>query len=187
MQVARVARTGRRAMICFAVVLCASLVSLDAMAQPPAAAARKSAQAPKIGVVDLTRLVNESPQAQQAKDNMARRFAERKNALEQAADALDQQMDKLKQNSDSMSDAGRDALSANIRDAQRKLTLKQSQYNDDVSDAEDKELKHLRSDLRSVIDAYAKAHGYDVILGNSVLYARPGVDVTDQILARLNK
>jgi len=170
-------------MVCFAVALCVSLVSLEAVAEPSAAAARKSAQEPKIGVVDLTRLVNESPQAQQAKDNMARRFAERKNALEQASDALERQMDKLKQNSD----ARRDALSANIRDAQRKLTLKQSQYNDDVSDAEDKELKHLRSDLRSVIDAYAQAHGYDVILGNSVLYARPGIDVTDQILARLNK
>lgn len=165
------------------------MLSLTVQAAPDAQAeaSAKAAPAPRIGVVDLQRLMDESPQAQQAKDNMAKRFAARKNTLEETSQALEQKMDKLKEGGDSMSDTQRDALSADIRDRQRKLTLKRSQYNDDVADAEDKELKHLRSDLLSVINAYAKAHGYDVILSNSVLYARPDIDVTDQILTRLNK
>ncbi|MDA3921461.1 MAG: OmpH family outer membrane protein [Salinisphaera sp.] len=157
------------------------------MAQPSAGVAQKPTEAPRIGVVDLTRLVNESPQAQQAKDHMAKRFAKRKTALEQAAHTLQVKMDRLKDNADKMSDAQRDKLSSDVRDSQHDLALKQSRYNDDVSDAETEELKQLRADLRSEINAYAKAHDYDVILGDSVLYANPKLDITDQVLARLSK
>lgn len=170
-----------------AVLLCLSVASVAAVAQPSSSAGNRADGSPKIGVVDLTRLVNESPQAQQAKDNMAQQFAQRKNALEKTADDLQTQMDRLKESADKMTDVQRDKLSSEVRDSQHELALKQSRYNDDVSDAESQELKRLRSDLRSEITAYAKAHGYDVILGDSVLYADPGINITDDVLARLKK
>lgn len=141
----------------------------------------------KIGVVDLSRLVHESPQAQQAKKHMASQFAARETALEHKADLLSKEIDQLKQDSANMSDDARDKLQADIRDKQRKLQMEQSQYNDDVSRAADKEQARMRSDLHRVIDAYAKNHGYDLILGDSVLYASDTIDVTDAILARLKK
>ena len=154
-----------------------------------AAQAKPAAKAPstRVGVVNLSRLMDESPQAQQAKDNMAKRFKQRKDLLEKTANALESKAQTLKDQGESMEEAKRDALSADIRDQQRELNLKQSQYNDDVSDAEKQELKRLRKDLRAVINAYAEDHGYDVILSDDVLYARPSVDVTDQILARLKQ
>ncbi|KEZ77042.1 OmpH family outer membrane protein [Salinisphaera hydrothermalis] len=161
-----------------AVVMATGLASSVADAQP-------TRPPPKIGVVDLDRLVRESPQAQNAKKNMAERFAKRKNALEAASAELQSEMDRLKNNADSMSDDERDQLSSKIRDDKHQLQLKQSQYNDDVSDAEQKELDHMRSDLRQVIDDYAKNNGYDLIMGDSVLYASDSVDITDAILQRL--
>lgn len=153
-----------------------------AQAQPAA-----QVSATRVGVVNLSRLMDESPQAQQAKSNMAKRFKQRKDVLEKTASALEAKAQTLKDQGESMDEARRDALSADIRDQQRELSLKQSQYNDDVSDAEKQELKRLRKDLRAVISAYAQDHGYDVILSDDVLYARPSVDVTDQILARLKQ
>lgn len=152
-----------------------------------AADAQPTRPPPKIGVVDLDRLVRESPQAQKAKSNMAERFAERKHALEKASNDLQSEMDRLKDNSDAMSDDQREDLSSRIRDDKHQLQLKQSQYNDDVSDAEQKELDHMRSDLRQVIDDYAKNNGYDLIVGDSVLYASDSVNITDAILQRLKK
>lgn len=160
------------------VVLAAGVIASAADAQP-------TRPPPKIGVVDLDRLVRESPQAQNAKKNMAERFAKRKNALEKASAALQSEMNRLKDNSESMSDDERDQLQSKIRDDKHQLQLKQSQYNDDVSDAEQKELDHMRSDLRQVIDDYAKNNGYDLIMGDSVLYASDSVDITDAILQRL--
>ena len=161
-----------------AVVVAMTLMAGVADAQP-------TRPPPKIGVVDLDRLVRESPQAQKAKKNMAERFAKRKNALEKASDELQSEMDRLKNNSESMSDEERERLSSKIRDDKHQLQLKQSQYNDDVSDAEQKELDHMRSDLRQVIDDYAKNNGYDLIMGDSVLYASDSVNITDAILQRL--
>ncbi|AWN17045.1 Outer membrane protein H precursor [Salinisphaera sp. LB1] len=131
--------------------------------------------------------MRESPQAQTAKKNMAERFAKRKQALEKASNTLQAKMDRLKEKADSMSDDRRDQLSAAIRDDKHQLQRKRSRYNDDVSDAEQKELAHMRSDLRQVIDDYAKNNGYDLIVGDSVLYASDSVDITDAILQRLKK
>ncbi len=160
---------------------------LGSMLTAGAADAQPTRPPPKIGVVDLDRLVRESPQAQKAKSNMAKRFAARKHALEKASSDLQSEIDRLKDKSDSMSDDQREQLSSRIRDDKHQLQLKQSQYNDDVSDAEQKELDNMRSDLRHVIDDYARNNGYDLIVGDSVLYASDSVNITDAILQRLKK
>ncbi|MGB7754972.1 MAG: OmpH family outer membrane protein [Salinisphaera sp.] len=160
---------------------------LGSMLTAGAADAQPTRPPPKIGVVDLDRLVRESPQAQKAKSNMAERFADRKHALEKASSDLQSEIDRLKDKSDSMSDDQREQLSSRIRDDKHQLQLKQSQYNDDVSDAEQKELDNMRSDLRHVIDDYARNNGYDLIVGDSVLYASDSVNITDAILQRLKK
>ena len=139
----------------------------------------------KIGVVDLGRLINDSPQAQRAKTNMANQFAERKDQIETRTSSLRQDMDRLKRDGSVMSEDERDKLQTGIRDRQRELQMQQSKYNDDVADAEQKEFDRMRSDIRAVIDQYASDNGYDIILGDSVLYAADAVDVTDEILEQL--
>ncbi|MES1925167.1 OmpH family outer membrane protein [Salinisphaera sp. T31B1] len=150
-------------------------------------AASAGAQELKIGVVDLGRLINDSPQAERAKTNMASQFAERKNEIESQANTLRQDVERLKRDGSVMSEDGRDKLQASIRDRQRELQMQQSKYNDDVADAEQKEFDRMRSDIRSVIDNYAEEQGYDLILGDSVLYADDAIDVTDEILAQLKQ
>lgn len=145
------------------------------------------AQQLQIGVVDIGRLINESPQAQRAKTNMADQFAQRKNELEAKTQSLRQDIDRLKRDGSVMSEEARDKLQTSIRDRQRELQMQQSKYNDDVSDAEKKELDRMREDIRGVIDDYAKKHGYDLILGDSVLYATDAVDLTDEILEQLKQ
>jgi len=144
-----------------------------------------SAQDLKIGVVDLGRLIQESPQAERAKQNMATQFAERKNTIESQANSLRQDADRLTRDGSVMSDDERETLQATVRDRQRELQMTQSKYNDDVSAAEQKEFEQMRADIRDVIDSYADTNGYDIILGDSVLYASDPVDVTDEILSRL--
>lgn len=146
-----------------------------------------AAQDLKIGVVDLGRLINDSPQAERAKKNMANQFAERKNVIESKANTLRQDVDRLKRDGSVMSAEQRDQLQGSIRDRQRELQMQQSKYNDDVAGAEQKEFDQMRSDIRDVIDAYAADNDYDLILGDSVLYAADPVDITDEILAQLKE
>lgn len=163
-----------------ALVVAGAVVAAEADAQP-------TRPPPRIGVVDLDRLVHESPQAQKAKKNMAERFAKRKDVLEKASDHLQSEAQHLKDDTQSMSDAERDRLKSKIRDDKHQLQLKRSQYNDDVSDAEHKELDDMRSGLRQVIHDYARDNDYDLIVGDSVLYANDSVDITDAILKHLKQ
>lgn len=163
-----------------AIAMATALITARAEAQP-------TRPPPRIGVVDLDRLVHESPQAQQARKNMAERFARRKNALEKASDHLQSEVDHLKDSAETLSSDARDQLKSKIRDDKHQLQFKQNQYNDDVSDAEQKELDNMRAGLRKVIDGYARENGYDLIVSDSVLYASDSVDITDAILKRLKQ
>jgi outer membrane protein len=94
-------------------------------------------------------------------------------------------MDRLAQDGSVMSDEDRDRLQSDIRDRQRELQLERSKYNDDVSDAEQKEFEQMRGDILDIINQYAEDNGYDLILGEGVIYSSDAVDVTDEILAEL--
>jgi len=139
----------------------------------------------KIGVVNLPQLVSASPQAQRAKKNMEKQFAKRKEELEKQREQLQSDVERLKRDGPVMSEDAREKLEDQIRDQQRRLQLKQQEYNEDVSKAERKELEALRDDVRKVIDDFAAKNGYDLIVGDGVLYAGDRVDVTNQILERL--
>jgi len=141
----------------------------------------------KIGVVNLPQLVSASPQAQRAKENMENRFAKRKEDIEKQQEQLQADIDRLKRDGSVMSEDAREKLEDKIRDQQRRLQLAQQEYNEDVSKAERKELEALRDDVRKVIDDFATNNGYDLIVGDGVLYAGDRVNVTQQILARLKE
>lgn len=174
----------RRAVLCSGLLVAASstVVSTGALAQETTG---PDGQTLRVGVVDVSRVVKESPQASRAKSSMAIQFARRKNELEAKAHKLGQDVDRLAQDGSVMSDSDRDALQSDIRDSQRELQVQRSKYNDDVADAERKELDSMRTDILEVIDQYARNNGYDLILGDGVIYVGDGVDVTDDILAEL--
>ena len=169
-----------------ALLLC--IAAIPAMAQQQATTAAKATADGKvlrIGVVDVTRVVSESPQAARAKTSMASQFAKRKNELEARSNGLRQDIDRLSQDGTVMSEGDREKLQGDIRDRQRELQMQRSKYNNDVSDAEQKEFDQMRADILEVIDDYAQANDYDLILGDGVLYTSDAVDVTDEILAEL--
>lgn len=162
--------------IAFAAALLAGL----GLAMPAAAQ-----QDLKIGVVNLARLVTESPQAQRARQNMEGQFASRMEELQERREKLQSDVERLKRDGSVMSDEARQKLEDSIRDQQRRLRLAQEEYNEDVQRAEQQEMQELRQDIREVIDTYAREQGYDLIVGDGILYAGERVDLTDKVLARL--
>lgn len=152
-----------------------------------AASAQDSTEGLKVGVVDLARLVNDSPQAERAKQRMESRFSSRREKLQTRSEALRNDIERLKRDGAVMSQEAREELEAAIREQQRQLQLAQSKYNDDVAQAEQEEFTELRDAIRDAIQTFAGKQNYDLILGDSVLYATEAIDVTDEILSRLSE
>lgn len=144
-----------------------------------------AAQDLKIGVINLARLVSQSPQAQDIRQNMSEQFAARRKALQEKMQALKADIKRLKRDGSVMSKAARKELKESIKDQRRVLEIKKSNYQDDVRAAKRQALMKLRKEIAGAINQFATNYNYDMILGQGVLYANDTVNVTDKLLQLL--
>jgi outer membrane protein len=174
-----------------------------ASAQPVAQSENKvaagSAPAPavvhtptKIGVIQAqTALVN-TRDGQRAISEMNARLDPTRKAIEKKAADIRELQDKLQRGGNAMAEAAR-------AETQRNIDTKTKAYNRDMEDAQaeaqaeqQKLLDELGQKMSTVIDKYAQANGYSVILDVSnpntpVLYAANTVDITKEIVDLYDK
>ena len=174
-----------------------------ASAQPVAQSENKvaagSAPAPavthtptKIGVIQAqTALVN-TRDGQRAISEMNARLDPTRKAIEKKAADIRELQDKLQRGGNAMAEAAR-------AETQRNIDTKTKAYNRDMEDAQaeaqaeqQKLLDELGQKMSTVIDKYAQANGYSVILDVSnpntpVLYAANTVDITKDIVDLYDK
>ena len=72
-----------------------------------------------------------------------------------------------------------------MRDGQRELARRQNEYIEDLDLRRNEELGRLQRSLVEEVQAYARPAGYDLIVGDNVLFASEAVDITSQILSGL--
>ena len=159
-----------------------ALVTLAAATVPLAQA---QAQA-KVGVVNVARLLQESPQAQAASQALENEFASRRRELETQQKDLKAREDKLQKDGAVMAEAERRNAEKALRDGQRELARKQNEFLEDLNVRRNEALGQLQRSVLQEVQAYAKSAGLDVVVADA-LYASPSVDITNQVLAALSR
>lgn len=159
-----------------------SLVLAAAVALPAAGVAKDEL---KIGFVDGSRLSQESPQAKSASDRLAKEFEPRKNELLKTQEQLREREERFVKESAFMSAADKQKKERELLSAQRELRDKQNEFQEDLTIRRNDELAKVMDSLRTAIQEYGKAEGYDLILFEGVSYASDRVNLTDAILKRL--
>ena len=157
-----------------------SLLVLAASALPFGTA---QAQA-KIGVVNVGRLLQESPQAQAASQALENEFANRRRELENQQKDLKAREDKLQKDGAVMAANERAAAEKALRDGQREFARKQNEFLEDLNVRRNEVLGQLQRTILQEVQTYAKGAGLDVVVSEA-LYASPSVDVTQQVLSAL--
>jgi outer membrane protein len=157
-----------------------SLLILAASALPLGTA---QAQA-KIGVVNVGRLLQESPQAQAASQALENEFANRRRELENQQKDLKAREDKLQKDGAVMAANERAAAEKALRDGQREFARKQNEFLEDLNVRRNEVLGQLQRTILQEVQTYAKGAGLDVVVSEA-LYASPSVDVTQQVLTAL--
>ena len=157
-----------------------SLLILAASALPLGTA---QAQA-KIGVVNVGRLLQESPQAQAASQALENEFANRRRELEAQQKDLKAREDKLQKDGAVMAANERAAAEKALRDGQREFARKQNEFLEDLNVRRNEVLGQLQRTILQEVQTYAKGAGLDVVVSEA-LYASPSVDVTQQVLTAL--
>lgn len=157
-----------------------ALVTIAASALPLGAA---QAQA-KIGVVNVARLLQESPQAQAASQSLEGEFANRKRELQTMERDLKTREEKLTKDGATMAEAERRNQEKNLRDSQRDFARKQNEFMEDLNVRRNEALGQLQRTVLQEVQTYAKSAGLDLVVADA-LYASPSVDITQQVLSAL--
>ena len=141
----------------------------------------------KIGVVDMPSLLQKSPQAQAASQEMSKKFDSRKKDLMAEQDKIKNLQDQLSKNGAVMSANQVQDAQSQLDELQRDFSRKQSDYMDDVNMERNAALSRLQQDVLKAVQEFAQEKKYNLIVGDGVFYKDNSVDVTDQVLAQMQK
>lgn len=139
----------------------------------------------KIGVVSYSRLLQESPQAKAAQDILRNEFANRQRELTAQQTALKSKEEKLQKDGATMTADQRSKAEKDLRDGSREYQAKVTAYQEDFTARQNEELSKLQRQLIDVVQNYAAAQKFDLVLADGVIYATGSLDITSNVLGSL--
>lgn len=141
----------------------------------------------KIGFVNSSVLLEQAPQADIAKKNLEKEFAPREKEIRDAQKKAQALESKLNRDGVTMSDSTRSRQEQELNRELRDLQRMQSNFRDDLNLRKNEELGKLQRIVLAAIKSVAKTKGYDLVLAEGVVYAAPQVDITKEVLAKLQQ
>jgi outer membrane protein len=157
-------------------------VALSTAMFAPAAGAQTAL---KIAVVNVPRLLEEAPQAKAAMQALQDEFSPRQREMASQQKDLKAKEEKLQRDGAVMAENERRNAEKDLREGQRDLQRKQNEYVEDLNVRRNEELGKLQRSLLQEVQSYARSSGYDLVVGDGVLYVQESLDITPQVLSAL--
>jgi len=148
-------------------------------------AAQAAAAEVKVGFVDVRKVMELAPQSEEARNSIEKEFAPRDRELLQQQKEVRSLEDRLVKNAAVLSEVERQRKETDIRASKRELRRAQDEFREDLNLRRSQELSKIQQTAREVIQKFAKAEKYDLIVSDGVIFAGKRVDITDKILERL--
>jgi outer membrane protein len=139
----------------------------------------------KVGVVDIAKLFEESPQAKVVQDGLRAEFGPRLQQLVAQEQALKTRNEKYQKDAATMAADQRTKTEKELRDCAREIERKKAELQDDSNAKRQEEMNKLQRLLFGEVRDYAKAQNFDVVIAEGVIYATPTVDITAAVLQAL--
>jgi len=139
----------------------------------------------RIGVVNYSKLMQESPQYKAVQDALRGEFAGKQRELTAQQTALKTKQEKLEKDGATMTAEQRTKAEKELRDGNRDYSQKVSDFQEEATARQNEELSRLQSALIAEVNSYALSQKYDLVLADGVIYASNGLDITAAVLASL--
>ena len=144
---------------------------------------RAHAEGMKIGYVNVGEVFDGYERTKSVDATLEKRGKQKEAELEGRVGELK----KLRENLELLNDQAREAKAKEIEEKTDQLQQFRNATARDLRRERDTVAKEILKEIQQVINDYAKANGFSVILDSrSLLFGQPGYDVTDDILKRLN-
>jgi outer membrane protein len=140
------------------------------------------AQDLKIGVVNIPALMEQAPQARVAMTALDEEFKPRQREIIAKQTELQELTEKVQRDLAVMGETERRNAEKDLRDLQREVTRLQTEFREDLNLRRNEELGNLQRSLLKEVQDFAEASGYDLVVGDGVLFASTAVNITENVL-----
>ena len=141
-----------------------------------------SAQELRIGVVNIQALMEQAPQTKSAMDALQEEFAPRQREFVAKQKEFEDLQAKAQKDVAVMGETERRNAEKDLRDLQREVTRLQNEFREDLNLRQNEELGKLQRSLLKEVQDFAEREGYDLIVGDGVLFASSAVNITNNVL-----
>jgi len=141
-----------------------------------------TAQELKIGVVNVPVLMERAPQAKLAMDALQEEFAPRQREILAKQKEYEELGEKVQRDVQVMGETERSNAEKDLRNLQREVTRLQNEFREDLNLRRNEELGNLQRTLLGEVQTYAQSAGFDLVVGDGVLYASTAVNITENVL-----
>jgi len=139
----------------------------------------------KIGVVNVGRLLQESPQAQDAREALEDEFAPRRREIVNLQTELEKKGATMQKDLEVMGAEERENAQRDLRNDERAILRAQNEFREDLDLRNNEAIGAIQQDVLREIAAYGESEGLDLILADGIVFASDKVDITEAVLARL--
>ncbi len=156
--------------------------AIAALALAVSFGATASAQEVKIGVVNIAQLMEQAPQARVAMEALDEEFKPRQREIIARQTEFQELSEKVQRDLAVMGETERRNAEKELRDLQREVPRLQNEFREDLNLRRNEELGLLQRSMLKEVQDFAQAAGYDVVVGDGVLYASAAVNITENVL-----
>jgi len=147
-----------------------------------------AADVAKIGVVDLQRVMETSNAGKAAQAQIKTQKDKMETDLKGKGAEIEQIRQRLEREAMVMSKESREEKEREARIKLNDFKTLQKKFRNDLQQLEKKLVTELRDDTISLVDEIGKKEGYLLIITRvGVLYSPNSIDITDQLIKRLNE
>ena len=136
----------------------------------------------KIGVVNVPVLMQRAPQATAVSDALAEEFQPRQREIVAKQKEYEELTEKVQRDLAVMGETERRNAEKDVRELQREIARLQNEFQEDLNLRRNEELSLLQRALLKEVQEYAQTAGFDLVVGDGVLYASSAINITENVL-----
>jgi len=140
-----------------------------------------------IGVIDPTRIVEQSPQYEAARAQLQKEVSDREQKLAEQQKQIVELQKKLESDAALMSQDELQRLQTDIRNRNRKVKYAQAEFREDFALRQNELRTRLAKQVEEVVAELAREENIDLILSEGLVYFSKRIDISEKVIERLRK
>lgn len=140
----------------------------------------------RIAWLSPERIYNESKLAKLAGEKLQEEFKSREKAMNDMATRLKAASEKLEKDMPTLAETDRVKRQRDVFELDKEYQRRQREFREDLNQRTNEERQAISEKATKIIKQMATVEGFDIVLQDAV-WASPRIDITDKVLAALDK